>query len=246
MSRFSVPGPDPATLLLESSANTPSSLRSDGHSGETPSTKSITRSKDEFSVEKANALLDEAGYTLNNGVREKNGQRLSFPMLTYSGFEEYRNGLEVLQEMLQAIGIEIKPEVIDYDALSQRWADPNDDPMTRPLTLEEYPHPFEQDPDVTDELHSASFPPNGQNYNYVKDDQLDQLITQGRTETDDEKRIAIYHQLDARRKEVIPSIPLYLATDGWVFSRKVGGVPENTPSSRWFLRCCANKMFKAE
>ncbi|MDP9355215.1 MAG: hypothetical protein M3R02_08015, partial [Chloroflexota bacterium] len=41
---FSVPGPDPATLLLESSANTPSSLRSDGHSGETPSTKSITRS----------------------------------------------------------------------------------------------------------------------------------------------------------------------------------------------------------
>ncbi len=45
MSRFSVPGPDPATLLLESSANTPLFLRSDGHSGETPSTKSITRSK---------------------------------------------------------------------------------------------------------------------------------------------------------------------------------------------------------
>ncbi len=44
MSRFSVPGPDPATLLLESSANTPLFLRSDGHSGETPSTKSITRS----------------------------------------------------------------------------------------------------------------------------------------------------------------------------------------------------------
>ncbi len=45
MSRFSVPGPDPATLLLESSANTPLFLRSDGHSGETPSTKSITRSR---------------------------------------------------------------------------------------------------------------------------------------------------------------------------------------------------------
>ncbi len=45
MSRFSVPGPDPATLLLEASANTPLFLRSDGHSGETPSTKSITRSR---------------------------------------------------------------------------------------------------------------------------------------------------------------------------------------------------------
>ncbi len=51
MSRFSVPGPDPATLLLESSANTPSSLRSDGHSGETPSTKSITRSRVETTID---------------------------------------------------------------------------------------------------------------------------------------------------------------------------------------------------
>ncbi len=50
MSRFSVPGPDPATLLLESSANTPSSLRSDGHSGETPSTKSITRSREKIAA----------------------------------------------------------------------------------------------------------------------------------------------------------------------------------------------------
>ncbi len=203
--------------------------------------------KDEFNVEQANALLDEAGWVRgDDGVREKDGQRLSFPMLTYSGFEEYKNGLEILQQMLGELGVEISPEVIDYDALSERWSDPNDDPNARPLTLEEYPHPFEQDPDVHDELHSRSFPPAGNNYNYFKDEEIDRLIDEGRKETDDEKRIAIYHQLDARRKEIIPAIPLYLATDGWVFSRKVGGVPEETPSSRWFLRCCADKMFKTE
>ena len=47
--------------------------------------------KAEFDVEQANTLLDDAGYTLGtDGVREKDGQRLSFPMLTYSGFEEYK------------------------------------------------------------------------------------------------------------------------------------------------------------
>ncbi len=118
--------------------------------------------------------------------------------------------------------------------------------MTRPLTLEEYPHPYEQDPDLYNELHSASIPPNGNNYNYISDPDIDRLIEEGRRETDDELRIPIYHQLDARRKELIVSIPLYLATDGFVVSRRVGGIPETTPSSRWFFRCCANMLFKNE
>ncbi|MDP9365715.1 MAG: ABC transporter substrate-binding protein, partial [Chloroflexota bacterium] len=202
---------------------------------------------DVFDLAQANALLDGAGWVRgDDGVRAKDGQRLSFPMLTYSGFEEYRNGLEVLQSMLGEVGIETAPEVIDYDALSQRWADPEDDPQTRPLTLEEYPHPYEQDPDVHDELHSRSIPPAASNYNYVADAEIDRLLDEGRRTTDDEARIGIYRQLDARRREVIPSIPLYLATDAWVFSRAVQGVPAETPSSRWFLRCCANMMFKGE
>jgi peptide/nickel transport system substrate-binding protein len=200
--------------------------------------------KDEFSVEKANALLDEAGWAKGgDGIRAKGDQKMSFPMLTYSGFEEYKNGLEILQQMMGEIGIDTKPEVIDYDALSERWSDPKDDPMTRPLTLEEYPHPYEQDPDVHDELHSSSFPPEANNYNYVEDDEVDRLIQAGRKETDDEKRVAIYKELDARRKEIVVSVPLYLATDGWVFSAKVGGVGD-TPSARWFLRSQVYRMFK--
>jgi hypothetical protein len=59
-------------------------------------------------------------------------------------------------------------------------------------------------------------------------------------------RLPIYHQLDARRKELAIVVPLYLATDGWVFSRRVGGIPETSPSSRWYLRCCANMLYKNE
>ncbi len=71
MSRFSVPGPDPATLVLESSANTPSFLRSDSRSGEYPSAKSITRSShdgDVAAIEAKPGADDAAPCTLQDGV----------------------------------------------------------------------------------------------------------------------------------------------------------------------------------
>ncbi len=70
--------------------------------------------KDEYNVEQANALLDEAGWVLNGDWREKDGERFSLPILTYSGFQEYQDGQVILQEMLAEVGIELKPEVIDY------------------------------------------------------------------------------------------------------------------------------------
>jgi peptide/nickel transport system substrate-binding protein len=203
---------------------------------------------DEFNLEAAGASLDQAGWVLNGGsIREKDGQPLSLTLTTYADFQEYINDLEILQDMLSKVGIEIKPEPVpDYDSLVALQQDPNADPNRRALTVEEWPHPFEQDPDVFQELHSSAVPPDGSNYNYFVDAELDGLLEQGRTTVDDEARIGIYHQIDARRKELIPSIPLYLATDGWVASAALKGIPEDTPSIRWYLRCCMDKIYKPE
>jgi peptide/nickel transport system substrate-binding protein len=202
---------------------------------------------DEFDLARANALLDEAGYLPgDDGIRAKDGQRMSFPLLTYNAFEEYRSATEVLQQMLGELGIEVTPEVLDYDALEAKWSDPDDDPLTRPLTVEEYPHALEQDPDIYNELHSSAFPPAGRNYNYVDDPELDRLLDLGRTTLDAEARVPIYQQLDARCREVIPAIPLYLVSDSWVVNAAVGGYDPETPSSRWLIRSASAAMFKAE
>lgn len=190
----------------------------------------------EFDPEGAMALLDESGYTMGtDGIRvSPDGERLSFNIITYSGFEEYVNDQVILQEMLGDIGIEITPQVVEYATLEGMWADENDDPANRALELEEWPHPFEFDPDVYPELHSDNIPPNGFNYMWFEDDQVDELITRGRTTTDPDERVEIYKELDQRRAELLPVVQLYNAVDGWVVNNKVLNV-KDTPYFRRYV-----------
>jgi peptide/nickel transport system substrate-binding protein len=190
----------------------------------------------EFDVDGANALLDESGYTMgDDGVRvSPDGDRFEFNIITYSGFEEYVNDQVILQEMLGEIGMKLTPQVVEYATLEGMWADENDDPTNRALELEEWPHPFEFDPDVYPELHSDNLPPNGYNYMWFSDEQVDDLITQGRTTTDPDERVDIYKQLDQRRAELLPVVPLYNAVDGWVVNNRVLNV-KDTPYYRRYV-----------
>src|SRR5206468_2473510 len=103
---------------------------------------------------------------------------------------EYVNDQTILQEMLKNIGIEVTPQVVDYTTLEGMWGDANDDPKNRALEVEEWPHPFEFDPDVYNELNSNNFPP-GFDYMWFKDDQVDQLLVKGRQTTDPDARVQV-------------------------------------------------------
>lgn len=190
----------------------------------------------ELNIDEANRMLDEAGYAAGpDGVRvSPDGLPLSFPILSYSGFDEYANGQIVLQDMLTQIGIDLIPTIVEYATLEGMWADPDDDPLARAMELQEWPHPFEFDPDLYNELHSSNHSP-GDNYMWFADDEVDDLIERGRTETDPDARIEIYRQLDVRRSEVLPAIPLYLAVDAWVTSTNVLG-PDGEPISSPYFR----------
>lgn len=190
-----------------------------------------------FDIDEANRMLDEAGYTMgSDGIRvSPDGMKLSFPILSYSGFDEYANGQVVLQDMLIQIGIDLIPTIVEYATLESMWADPDNDPLERAMELQEWPHPFEFDPDLFNELHSSNHSP-GDNYMWFADDEVDELIERGRTETDPAARVEIYRQLDVRRSEVIPAIPLYLAVDAWVTSKHVLGPDGEEISSPYFRR----------
>ena len=59
---------------------------------------------------RAAELLDEAGWTLNGDVREKDGERLSFVCTTITGDQARRPEAEIVQQYLADVGIEMQIE----------------------------------------------------------------------------------------------------------------------------------------
>lgn len=205
-----------------------------------------------YDPDQAREILDGLGFVEgDDGIRERDGERMSFPLLTYAGFDEYSNAQQIVQSMLAEIGIEVQLDVLEYTTLQGMWTDPEDDPMGRAMEIQEWPHPFEMDPDVHAELHSSSHPPDGDNYMYFADDDVDRLIDEGRETAELEDRMPIYHELDQRRLETLPCLPLYCAVDARLLHQRVQSTNEenpldDTPSMRWWERAFIEYLYKPE
>lgn len=69
----------------------------------------------EFNVEKAKKLLKDAGYkdTDNDGILEKDGEKLSLKLITYSTKAELPTFSEALKSQLAEIGVELNVQIVD-------------------------------------------------------------------------------------------------------------------------------------
>ncbi|MCO5314973.1 MAG: peptide ABC transporter substrate-binding protein [Solirubrobacterales bacterium] len=75
-----------------------------------------------FDPDKANQILDDAGYTKgSDGIREKNGDRLSFNLYTRTRSEAPfdAQAANLIAEMTKEIGIEFKPQPVSVDRLTE-------------------------------------------------------------------------------------------------------------------------------
>ena len=64
-------------------------------------------------VEKAKSLLDEAGWVLKDGVREKDGKKLTIKIVTYPSRPDLSVIMQVMTSQLKALGFEVSTEVVD-------------------------------------------------------------------------------------------------------------------------------------
>ena len=72
----------------------------------------------EFSIEQANQILEDAGYTMgSDGVREKDGTRLEFRLQFPSDEASYPRIADLLADWFSQIGIQATPEAVDPDTL---------------------------------------------------------------------------------------------------------------------------------
>ncbi len=179
-------------------------------------------------VDRANELLDEAGWVMNesSGVREKDGQPLRVRFVASVGLNTQAG--EIVQAMLEEVGIDFVVEGMAYEATVVRMAD-NDYEMGRlGYTL--------LDPHDAFYLayHSSQIEGGGQfNRSRVSDPKIDQLIEEGSKEVDTDRRAEIYKELQHYIMEQALIIPIKESSLTHVMHSDVKGLEADSLGRPW-------------
>lgn len=170
----------------------------------------------EFNVEKANALLDEAGWTLGaDGIREKDGVKMELKITTTSGNLLREQTEQVLVEMLKAIGLNLVIENVPSDVLFAGW-DSNGMRKHGQFDILLYTTGPFLDPDShlyqnyhSDNIPTAANEGAGSNYSRYVNADVDAWIDEAASITDIEQRRALYCQVAAQINQDLPRAFLY-------------------------------------
>ncbi|QED47230.1 peptide-binding protein [Cytobacillus dafuensis] len=74
--------------------------------------------KFEYDVEKAKKMLEEAGWKPGaDGILEKDGKKFSVEVKTNQGNKVREDIVVILQQQLKEVGIEIKPQIVEFSSL---------------------------------------------------------------------------------------------------------------------------------
>ena len=143
----------------------------------------------EQDVEKAKQLLAEAGYP--NGI--------SFEMVVCDGSRKKIG--ETLQGMLKKSNIDLKINMMEMSAMAEYAVASNHD--TLPQVARGYIP--DADSELTDKVVSDSWG----NFSRMHDPHVDELMAAARQESDPDKRIEMYHEVQQIVHDEVHFIPLY-------------------------------------
>ena len=125
----------------------------------------------------AAALLDQAGWKVGtDGIRMKDGKRLSFTLLANNGNEVRRDIATLVQDDLKKIGVEVKVEIYEWSVLLKRFVNKGEfDAIVLGWGLG-------NDFDQYAIWHSSKTHPEELNFVHYKNPEVDHLLTDIRQE----------------------------------------------------------------
>lgn len=165
--------------------------------------------KPEYDPKKAAAMLDKAGWVRGpDGIRVKNGVRLSFTNSTVTGNQLRAQTQQLIADDFKKIGVEM---LIKNMVAAVLWADfwrnsEFDSLMTAPT------YTIASDPDVTHRFGSAAIPKqtgSGSNVSQYRNPGVDALLARGRQEYNVAKRKEIYAKVQELIMDDLPFLPLF-------------------------------------
>src|SRR5215468_1264625 len=173
-----------------------------------------------FDAAKAGALLAEAGWQPgSDGIRAKGGQRLEIVLnaIDYGGGPE--PAVQLIQSSLHDVGIDVKIKA----QARPPWYEDN----YRCATHGPVMFLRSVDDDGLYALFHSSLVGANFNWSCVKNPKLDQLLSDGRRESDPAKRRAIYLAIEKLALDEALTVPLVDELSVWAFRANVQGVKYN-------------------
>jgi peptide/nickel transport system substrate-binding protein len=176
-----------------------------------------------YDAEAATEVLDALGYEETpEGVRERNDESLSLPLITDGDPGRLAAAREIARQWA-VIGVEVDVTQLEREELRQRLRE-------RDFVLAVHGWArLGADPDIFELWHSSQAD-DGLNYAGLRDDTIDELLTSGRIERDLAARNESYAAFQRRWVELVPSITLYQPLYSFTVSGAVDGLGfEQTP-----------------
>ena len=176
--------------------------------------------RQDYNPARAAEILDAAGWTRGaDGIRAKDGVRLSFKNSTTTGAHLREQAQQFIQQTLAEIGVEMTIENLPPAVM---WADF--------WTLSQFEsamvgitYLIGADPDVTTRFHTKAITAQGgrgSNNAQYSNPEVDALLEQGSSTFDPEARRPIYMRVQEIVRDELPFLPLFLYTA--VYGRKSG------------------------
>ncbi len=174
--------------------------------------------KYDFSLDRAKAILDGAGWKPGaDGIREKNGVKLRFPLLTDNSPRRVKIAEELSRQWDKA-GIRAEIQSSGASGLVQNFL------LPRRYQAALLGMVLGPDPDPYPTWHSSQRDGTGYNFSGLNDQKIDDLLTRARKSVDTVERAKLYRDFQKAFAEVQPSMLLYYPFHYHVVSKEVKGV----------------------
>jgi peptide/nickel transport system substrate-binding protein len=175
-------------------------------------------------------LLENDGWKLNSrGVLEKDGQELTLSLLTDPDAARASIGQEIVRQ-LNEVGIHATQQTQGGTALVREFL------LPRKFEMALYGWDQGPDPDPYAAWHSSQVREQGFNLAGFADQRLDEVLSEARQTSDQERRRALYAEFQKIFSEEVPSIPLFYPLYHYYVSDDVEGITLGVlfdPSSRF-------------
>ena len=163
----------------------------------------------EYSIDEANRLLDDAGWERgSDGIREKEGVRLSFTNSTTAGNNVREQMQQFVQQSFAEIGVEMTISNLPPAVMwGEYWGMSEFDSVVVGIAFLTGP-----DPDTSDYFKSTSIPAQGgagQNMMQYVNEEVDTLLESGGVQFDLQERRETYVKVQQIVREDLPLLPLF-------------------------------------